>query len=275
MSTMETSNLTKDFLQKMFSENKRFDGRKLLDLNKDITIEYGVSNKAEGSARVKIGKTEVIAGIKMTVGTPYPDSPDRGNLIVSGDLLPLASPRFEMGPPGFAGIETPRLVDRVIRESGMLEWEKLCIKEKEKVWNIYIDMYPLNDDGSLADASCIAAVAALHNATLPGLDKDGNVDYDKKTKEKIPMAKDLMPLSFTFYKLGDSIILHPVREEEEACEAKITFGASYWNNGSKFMLNSCQKGFETPFTTDELNSMLDIIQSKYDELSKKLNKSLK
>lgn len=273
MSTMEVSNLTKEFLQKMFSEGKRFDGRGLMDLNKEVTIEYGVSNKAEGSARVKIGKTEVIAGVKLAVGTPYPDSPDAGNLVVSGDLLPLASPRFESGPPGFAGIEISRLVDRVIRESGMLEWEKLVIKSKEKVWTVYIDMYPLNDDGSLIDASCIAAVAALHNATLPGLNKEGNIDYEKKTKDKIPLTKDIIPLSFTFYKLNNSIILHPLREEEEACEAKITFGASYFNG--KFMVNSCQKGFETPFTTDELNKMIDMIQIKYDELSKKLNKAFK
>ena len=33
MSSMKISNVTKNSLEKMFSENKRFDGRKLLDLN--------------------------------------------------------------------------------------------------------------------------------------------------------------------------------------------------------------------------------------------------
>src|SRR3989344_6651126 len=121
---MEVSNSTREFLQKIFSENKRFDGRGLTDLN-EVSIEYGVSNKAEGSARVRLGKTEIIAGIKLAPGEPYPDSLEKGNLIVSGDLLPMASPRFELGPPGFEGIEAPRLIDRMVRECGMIEFEKL------------------------------------------------------------------------------------------------------------------------------------------------------
>ncbi len=272
MSVMDVSNLTKDFMRKLFSEGKRFDGRGLLDLN-DVSIEYGVSNKAEGSARVKIGKTEVIAGVKLAVGTPYPDSPDSGNLIVSGDLLPLASPRFELGPPGFLGIEIPRLVDRMIRESGILEWEKLVIKAKEKVWTIYIDLYPLNDDGSLTDAASIACLAALRDATMPALDKEGNIDYEKKTKEKLPLKRDIIPLSFTFYKIGNSILLHPTREEEEACDTKVTFGLSMWKDD--LMINSCQKGWETTFTLDEINTIIDALPGKYEELSKTLNKALK
>lgn len=272
MSAMEVSNLAKDFLHKMFSEGKRFDGRKLDELN-NVEIEYGVSNKAEGSARVKIGKTEVIAGVKMAIGEPYPDSLDRGNLVVSGDLLPLASPRFELGPPGFDGIEIPRLVDRVIRESGMIEWEKLVIKKGEKVWTLYVDVYPLNDDGSLTDACSIAAVAAMLDAHMPGLTAEGTVDYDAKTKDKLPLAKGIVPLSFTFYKMGNALLVHPTREEEEACEAKVTFGLSKRNG--KHMINSCQKGWAVPFTADEIKRIAEMLPDKYEELSKKLNKIFK
>jgi len=55
--------------------------------------------KTEGSALVKIGDTEVIAGVKMSIDKPYEDTPDQGNLIVNVELLPLASPTFEPGPP--------------------------------------------------------------------------------------------------------------------------------------------------------------------------------
>ena len=268
----EVSNSTREFLSKIFSEGKRFDGRGLTDLQ-DVTIEYGVSNKAEGSARVKLGKTEVIAGVKMVVGAPYPDSLDKGNLAVSGDLLPLASPRFEMGPPGFQGIEIPRLVDRVLRESGMIEFKKLVIEEGKKVWTLYVDLYPINDDGSLTDAATIACVAALYNAKMPVLDKEGNIDYEKEGKDKLPLNRDAIPLSFTFYKLGDSLILHPTREEEEACETKITFGVSEFNG--ELMVNSCQKGWEATLKKHEIDSMMDIIEKKYPEMRKKVAKHLK
>ncbi|MEK6825095.1 MAG: exosome complex protein Rrp42 [Nanoarchaeota archaeon] len=272
MSAMEMTNVTKQFFKRAFSEDKRYDGRKLLDLN-SVEIEYGVSNKAEGSARVKLGKTEVIAGVKMAISEPYPDSQDKGSLIVSGDLLPLASPRFELGPPGFDGIEIPRLVDRMIRESGMIDFKKLCIKEGEKVWTVFIDVYPINDDGSLLDAAGIAAVAALKNATMPELDESGVIDYGVKTKEKLPISKETLPLSLTFYKLGNSILLHPTREEQEACDTKVTFGGSHWNG--TLMLNSCQKGWETTFTADEINHMMDVFPKKYEELHKKVMGALK
>src|SRR3989344_654493 len=180
MSTMEISNLTKEKLKKMFLDGKRFDSRDLLEF-RNIKVTYDVSNKAEGSARVKLGKTEVIAGVKMQVGEPYPDSLDKGNLMVSGDLLPLASPRFESGPPGFEAIELPRLVDRAIRESGMIELTKLVVKPNEKVWTVIIDIYPINDDGNLIDAATIGAIIALKNTELPGINELGNVDYDQRT----------------------------------------------------------------------------------------------
>jgi len=271
MSSMKVSNLTKETLKKMFAEGKRFDGRGLLDL-RDLEIEYNVSKKAEGSARVRMGKTEVVVGIKMEVGTPYSDSPNKGNLMVSGDLLPLASPRYEAGPPGFNAIELPRLVDRAIRESGMIDFEKLCIKEGELVWTVIVDVYPINDDGNIIDASSIGAIAALQSAILPELSEDGKIDYEKEAKNKLPLSKTIMPISFSFFKLGDSLILDPTREEEEACETRITFGISDWN-GQK-MLNSCQKKGELPLKREDVEKIMEIIPKKFEEVNKKLKKFL-
>ena len=72
---METLELTKNRIRQYISVGKRFDGRKYDEFRK-IEIETGISKKAEGSARVKLGKTDVIVGIKMGVDEPYPDSQD-------------------------------------------------------------------------------------------------------------------------------------------------------------------------------------------------------
>jgi len=267
MSSMKTSNITKETLNKMFLENKRFDGRGLEDF-RDLKIEYDVSNKAEGSARVILGNTEVIVGVKMQIGEPYPDSPDKGNLMVSGDLLPLASPRYESGPPGFNAIELPRLVDRAVRESGMIDFEKLCITKGEKVWTIIIDIYPINDDGNVIDAASIGAVAALRNAKLPALDEDGKIDYKKESTTKLPLSEEISPVSFSFFKLGDNIIMDPTREEEEASDTRITFGLSLWDK--QHMCNSCQKKGETTLSQEDIEKMMDLLPKKFDELSAKL-----
>lgn len=271
MSAMETTNLSMEAMKKMFAAGKRFDGRKL-DQYREFEIELGIAKTAEGSARIRLGKTEVIVGIKLAPGTPYPDSRDKGNLMVSGDLLPMASPRYQAGPPEFAAIELPRLVDRAIRESKMIDLHKLVIKEGEKVWTVMVDIYPINDDGNLIDAACIAAIAALQKAMVPQLDENGVVDYDKESKTKLTVSDETAPISISFFKLGNTIILDPTREEEEACEARVTFGISKWKG--QYMINSCQKSNLAGFSSTDINNMMDMITKKYDQLSERLKSFL-
>jgi len=127
-----TSKVTGERIKKYLEEGKRFDGRTPEEF-RELTIEKNVSVKAEGSVRVKLGKTEVIVGVKMAPSEPYADSPDKGNLMVTAEMLPLSSPRFESGPPKIEAIEWARVTDRGLRESGFVDFEKLCIKEGEKV----------------------------------------------------------------------------------------------------------------------------------------------
>ena len=126
---METPNLTKHRIREYLLNGKRFDGRKF-DEFREIKIETGVSKKAEGSARVKIGNTEVIVGVKMDIGEPYPDSQEEGNLMVTAELTPMSSDRFESGPPRIEAIELARVIDRGIRESKMVDFKKKTLK-----WN--------------------------------------------------------------------------------------------------------------------------------------------
>src|SRR3989338_11595432 len=164
--------ITKEHLIELFGKGFRLDGRKFDEYRK-IEVEYGISSKsAEGSARVKIGKTEVVAGVKMGVGEPYPDNPSEGTIVVNMELLPLSSPEFESGPPRIESIELSRVVDRAIREGKALNFKKLCIREGELMWMVLIDIYPVNDDGNLFDAASLAALAALKDAKFPKLEND-------------------------------------------------------------------------------------------------------
>lgn len=273
MSAMDTSSLTQEMLVKMFAAGKRFDGRKLME-QREFSVEYNVSNKAEGSARVRMGKTDVVVGVKMEVGEPYPDSLNKGNIMVSGDLLPMASPRFEAGPPRFNAIELPRLIDRVVRESHMIDLKKLVIKEGEKVWTVIIDVYPINDDGALIDAAAIGAVAALLQTRIPELNENGKIDYDKKMTKKLPLVDGILPLNFTFFKLGDTLLIDPTREEEEACEGKVMWGISHYKN-KEHMIHSCQKGLEVPLNREDIEQMMGHLPKLYDDTLKKLQKFLK
>lgn len=265
---METPNITAERIKQYMKEGKRFDGRGL-DEFRELTIETGVSKKAEGSARVKLGNTEVLVGVKMDVSEPYPDSKDKGNLMVTAEFLPLSSPRYEPGPPIFDSIELARVIDRGIRESKFIDLKKLCIKEGEKVWTVFIDIYSINDDGNLLDAAGIGAIAALKSAKIPEYNEEtGKTKFGEWSKEHVPLSKE-MPISLTVHKIGNSLIVDPTKEEEDISETRVTAASS---DGT---IHSMQKGNKKELTSEEFHKVLDLIEKTEREIFKKIEKSLK
>ncbi len=265
---METPRLTGERIKQYLMEGKRFDGRKP-DEFREIFIETGISKNADGSARVKIGNTEVIVGVKMDVAVPYPDSPNKGNLMVNAELLPLSSERFENGPPKFPAIEMGRILDRMVRESKFIELEKLCIKEGEKVWGVFIDIYSLNDDGNLFDAAGIGVIAALKNTRIPKYDEEAEkVIFGELTNKYLPVSKNI-PLSITYHKLADKFIVDPTREEEDISETRITIGSSEGD------ISSIQKGDHVQMSIEEVEEILDLNEKVWKDIFKKVDKFLK
>lgn len=207
------SEIKKDYICAMVEKGEREDGR-ALDQYRDISIENGVANKAEGSAYVKIGDTKVLVGIKIQPGEPFPDTPNKGVIITNVELSPLASPTFEAGPPREGAIELARVVDRGIRESGVLELSKLCIEEGIKVWMVFIDVQVIDYDGNLIDAASLGAISALLDAKMP------NERYE--LGEDAPLPVDDLPVAVTAVKIGEKFILDPNLDEEQAASTKLT-----------------------------------------------------
>ena len=233
----------------------RLDGRKKNEF-RDIEIQTGVSSTAEGSARVKCGDTEVIAGVKMAVGVPYPDSPDDGVLMVGAELLPLSNPEFESGPPRFASIEIARVIDRGIRESKTIDTKSLCIEPGKKVWMVQVDICPINSDGNLIDIGSIAALAALKTAKFPSYDeKLEKVDYHTKTDKKLPLSKNPIPL------------VDPLEAEEKALDARLT--VTHIDDGK---ICSLQKGGEASLTVEDIDAMVALADENSKKLREQINK---
>ena len=250
----------KSHLKNMIERDLRQDKRKLDEYRK-IKIEYGVSSSAEGSARVTIGETVVIAGVKMDVGAPFPDTPDDGVMMVNTELLPLSSPEFESGPPGIKSIELSRVVDRGIRESLVINTKKLCIKKGELVWMIFIDIYPINDSGNLFDAASLAAIAALKDAKIPVL-KDNKVDYKKEGTKALPISG--LPVECTVHIIGNKLLIDPTYEEEEISEARLTVATI------DKKLCAMQKGGPRELEEEYIEKMIDLAAKKTEELRKLL-----
>ena len=265
---MELPNITKKRITSLLKEGKRINGRGQFD-NREIVIESGVSDKAEGSARVKIGKTEVIVGVKMQTQEPYSDHKDEGTLMVGMEINPSAGDRYEPGPPKIDAIEIARVVDRGIRESGYIDFKKLCIKEGETVWSVMIDIYAINDDGNLLDASAIAAVAALKMSKIPVYDEEDGVKHGEHTDVSLPLTKE-ESLMMTFYKIGDKLVFDPTRDEEDSSSARLTLAIS--KPGKDKIINSMQKGGLDSLSVDHLNEVISEAEKVYDRLFGELGK---
>ncbi|HLD10761.1 MAG TPA: exosome complex protein Rrp42 [Candidatus Nanoarchaeia archaeon] len=256
-------NSIKEHLFNLYGKGMHIDGRRL-DEYREISIEYGISAKsAEGSARVKIGKTEVIVGIKLDLGEPFPDRPNEGSIIVNTELRPICSWKYESGPPGTDSIELSRVVDRAIREAHYLDFKKLCITPGEKIWMVFIDIYPLNDDGNLFDASALAALAALMDTKMPAL-IDGVIDYKQKTDKGLPLKKDI-PVSCTIVYCDGYMIIDPTTEEEQFIDARLTIG--FLDNGN---ICALQKGGDVGLSEEELMKIVELAERKTIELRKYL-----
>ena len=196
--------IKKDYVLSKLRDGERIDGRRLDEI-RPIEIQTGLIAKAEGSALVKLGNTMVVAGVKMQPGEPFPDAPDQGIIITNAELVPLASPTFEPGPPDENAIELARVVDRGIRHSEAVDLSKLCIAEGEQVWIIFIDIWALDDDGNLMDASALAAIAALLNTTVPAERFEVGNDF--------PLPVRDLPVAITSLVFEDKILVDPCLDE--------------------------------------------------------------
>jgi len=261
------SQLKKDYVINLVKKGKRIDERKFDEYRK-ISIKRGfVEGKAEGSAYVKIGDTEVLAGVKIDVGTPYPDTPDEGVITVGAEFRPIASSSFSSGPPTPDAIELARVVDRGIRESKCITTTQLTVpntesidengKATKKIWMVIVDIHIINDDGNLIDASGIAAMAALLDTKLPKYE-DGKIIRNEFTGG-LPITKIAIPV--TFRKIDNKILLDLNSDEETAMDARLTVTTTD-------TINAMQKGGNGKFTVEEIKQCVDLAFVKAEEIRK-------
>ncbi len=211
--------IRKSQMVQLLADGKRMDER-ALDEHRPLKIETGIIPKANGSARVTLGNTQVIAGVKIATGTPFPDTPDKGLLVVNAEILPMSSPYAEPGPPSEEAIELARVVDRGIRESEMVDLTKLCLIPGKSVVTVFVDCNVMNVDGNLFDATSYAVVAALRTSKMKKyVVKDDKVEA---TDEVVPVKVEKTPVSVTLARIGDRLVVDPNAEEEASMDMRVT-----------------------------------------------------
>ncbi|MBN2229474.1 MAG: exosome complex protein Rrp42 [Candidatus Thorarchaeota archaeon] len=263
------SRIDREFIADLLNKGNRIDGR-AFDEYRPIEIEANVvPAKAEGSALVRLGDTSVVAGVKVLVGEPYPDSPDEGVTMVAAEMSPIASPLFELGPPKEDAIELARIVDRGVRESETIDNKQLCIVEGKKVYMVFADVYPLEYDGNLIDASSIAVNVALMTTKYP--------EMVVEEKELVPSGKVLnlpiknIAVEHTISKIGEHLIVDPILKEEFVQDCRLTMAVDQNNN-----FTALQKGGAAgPMSVDLIDQAMGLALDKSKEIRDIINEAVK
>jgi exosome complex component RRP42 len=254
--------ITRERILELAGKGRRIDGRSLTQF-RPIKIERGLIKKADGSAMVSIGSTKVLVGIKIETGEPFPDTPDQGVLMVNAELVPLASPTFEPGPPNEDALELARVVDRGLRESKVLRFEDLCINPGKRVFVVFVDIYVLDYDGNLFDASALASIAALMDTKMKPYKVEGS-EVLWIEGEPVPLSLQHYPVSVTMAKADGSLLVDPSLEEEQSADALITITMDEQNR-----LCAIQKG-QGSFTPEEVFKSVQIAKEASSYLRERL-----
>ena len=149
----------------------------------------------------------------------------------------------------------------------MIDVSELCIKEGELVYSVYIDVAVINEDGNLFDAVAYAGTTALLQADMSKFTIENDEVKMLEEREKLPIKS--LPISTTFAKIGDKIIIDPNADEQEIATARLTLVTD--ENG-KYV--SAQKGKPGGFTFEELKEISVISKEKGEEIRKMIKEAV-
>ncbi|MFX1337506.1 MAG: exosome complex protein Rrp42 [Promethearchaeota archaeon] len=257
------STIERKYIINNLKKEERVDGRGLWEY-RDFKINTDMVASAEGSADVSLGETRIITGLKYDVGEPFPDLPNEGVCTIMAELLPLASPLFERGPPDEQSIELARVVDRGIRHADCVQTKKLCIKENEAVYILFVDMYVINYGGNLIDCGGVSALATLISAHIPeGKYTENGIEWTGNYLTGEDIVNEL-PLVLTYGKIEDIIFVDPNLSEELVCDGRISISVTEGN------ITSIQKSGSATFSLDEIR----MIGQKSIEIGRELRNKL-
>ncbi|KAF9113973.1 Exosome complex component RRP43 [Mortierella sp. AM989] len=217
-----------EFFRNFISQGVRPDGR-LLSSFRPTTVHYGVITTANGSAMVRIGGTTVVCGVKAEVAEPKLDAPDQGYLVPNVDLSPICSSTFRPGPPSEQAQVVSESINRILKESKVLDLKDLCIEEGKAVWALWIDVVCISYDGNIHDAALAAVVAALKNVHIrtptyeEGVVKvSGGEGINDDNSFKLKLARTPLSTSFVLFDTSLTLLADPNFAEESISQGQIT-----------------------------------------------------
>eukprot|EP00271_Cylindrocystis_brebissonii_P014362 TRINITY_DN35699_c0_g1_i1.p1 TRINITY_DN35699_c0_g1~~TRINITY_DN35699_c0_g1_i1.p1 ORF type:complete len:290 (-),score=45.08 TRINITY_DN35699_c0_g1_i1:192-1061(-) len=224
------------FLVDGVAQNLRNDGRSREDF-RPFELVTGVIQQANGSCRLRLGGTDVLASVRAELGKPLEDRRNQGQLHIAVEMSATADPRYEGRGGDEYGAELARALERCFfggasGQGAALNLDSLCIAEGRSCWVVYLDALVLNTDGNVLDAIAMAFKAALSDTVLPKVemvmgegddedDDEGDIQL-VEGEEGMKLDVSRVPVVITLTQVGFEHIVDATEDEESQMAAAIS-----------------------------------------------------
>lgn len=217
--------------------NLRADGRARQDW-RAVSVELNPVPQAAGSARVRLGSTDVLVSVKGDIGRPSLEQPSQGQIVCLVDSSTVFAMNAVHGGSNEDRLAQERnneltaILNDVLVHSGVLDAKMLCLVPGHHCWILYVDVLVLDYDGNLLDAMIAAARLALSTMRLPVVRiEEGGEATEVVLADEIDSSRIIpvegLPLAITVANIRHGFVLDPSASEELCCDAALllTFAA--------------------------------------------------
>ncbi|KAJ8670117.1 hypothetical protein QAD02_001376 [Eretmocerus hayati] len=226
MAEIPLSLAEKTFILHGVDADFRNDGRSRTNY-RDFELETKLMDQVHGSARIRIGNTDVLVGVKVEIDSPYPDNPFAGKLEFFVDCSANATPSFEGRGGEDLANELSNALAFAYQSPDAMDLSQLSILPHKKCWKLFVDILILECGGNLFDAVAAAVKAALYSTEIPkvkgamldGGEADVILSDDIYESERLNATN--FPIFVTLCKIGDNCVVDPSSEEEMCSSASI------------------------------------------------------
>jgi exosome complex component RRP42 len=217
-------------------QNLRADGRSRVDW-RVASGELGPVPQAAGSARFRLGGTDVIVSVKGDIGKPTLEKPLEGAVICTVDSSTVFSMNSSLGGTNEdrqmqqRNDELTVILNDILVKSGAIDLELFSLVPGKHCWVLYIDVLVLDYDGNLIDTIVMASRLAISSMRLPKVRiEEGGEATEVVLAEDVDSSRIIgisqLPVAVTIGKLGDGFLVDPSGAEETCCDAGLVIALS-------------------------------------------------
>ncbi|XP_045621160.1 exosome complex exonuclease RRP42 [Procambarus clarkii] len=200
----------------------RVDGRNHLDY-RQLEIETSLVSTANGSARIRLDRTDVLITIKMEMEPPQLDQPRNGQLHFFVNCSANAAPEFEGRGGEDLATSLSSMLERVYSSPHTLDTSKLCVVPGKHVKVLYVDIEVLECGGNLFDAVSLGVKAALWATKMPRIyitgEDGGELEFSMSDNPHDVDRLDVSnaPILITHLRITENLTVVDPTPEEECC----------------------------------------------------------